>query len=87
MILARVTGKVTGSVQHAAYDGRALYVLRPERKDGKLGRSFVAVDTVGCALGDEVLVARVPGLGRTLLGLDRAPVRSMILGILDAHPS
>ncbi len=87
MILARVTAKVTGSVQHPCYDGRPLYAVRPQTKDGRLGRSFLAVDTVGCALGDEVLVARVPGLARTLLSKDRAPVRSMILGILDAHPS
>jgi hypothetical protein len=41
---------------------------------------------VGCALGDEVMVARVPGLARSTLGTDRAPVRSLILGILDSHP-
>jgi microcompartment protein CcmK/EutM len=80
---ARVIAKVTGSVQHPAYDGRPLFVVRPERLNETLGKAFVAVDTVGCALGDEVLVARVPGLGRAILGTDRAPVRSMILGILD----
>ena len=87
MILARVTAKVTGSVQHPCYHGRPLYCVRPVATDGKLGSSFVALDTVGCALGDEVLVARVPGLARSVLATDRAPVRSMILGILDAHPS
>jgi len=87
VIVARVAAKVTGSVQHPAYDGRPLYAVRRLRADGSPGRSFLAVDTVGCALGDEVLVARVPGLGRTVFGLDRAPVRSMILGILDAHPA
>ncbi len=87
MILARVTAKVTGSVQHPCYYGRPLYAVRPERADGKLGRSLLAVDTVGCALGDEVMVARVPGLARMLLCKDRAPVRSMILGILDSHPA
>jgi microcompartment protein CcmK/EutM len=87
VILARVTAKVTGSIHHPAYDGRPLYAVRPLRADGETGRSFLAFDTVGCALGDEVLVARVPGLARTLLGVERAPIRSMILGILDAHPS
>jgi len=87
MIVGRVTAKVTGSVQHPAYDGRPVYAVRRVGADGRTGVSFLAVDTVGCALGDEVMVARVPGLGRSLLGADRAPVRSMILGILDAHPS
>ncbi len=86
MILARVVAKITGSVQHPAYDGRPLFVVRPERLDSSLGKAFVAIDTVGCALGDEVLVARVPGLGRAVLATERAPVRSMILGILDEHP-
>lgn len=87
MIIARVTAKVTGSVQHACYYGRPLYAVRPERTGGATGRSFLAVDTVGCGLGDEVLVARVPGLARTVLRAERAPVRSLILGILDTHPS
>lgn len=87
MILAKVTAKITGSVQHPSYYGRPLYALRPLRRDGGVGSPFVALDTVGCALGDEVLVARVPGLARTVLGAERAPVRSLILGILDRHPS
>ncbi len=87
MILARVTAKVTGSEQHSCYYGRPLYGVRPLNADGALGRSFLALDTVGCALGDEVMVARVPGLARTILRVDRAPVRSLILGILDHHPS
>jgi microcompartment protein CcmK/EutM len=87
MILAQVTARVTGSVQHPCYYGRPLYAVRPQLADGSAGGSFLALDTVGCALGDEVLVARVPGMARTVLGVERAPVRSMILGILDAHPS
>jgi microcompartment protein CcmK/EutM len=87
MIVGRVTAQVTGSVQHPAYDGRPVFAVRRIRANGRPAGSFLAVDTVGCALGDEVLVARVPGLGRSLFGIDRAPVRSMILGILDAHPS
>ena len=87
MILGKVSAKITGSIQHPAYLGHPLYSIRELKKDGAEGRSFVALDTVGCALGDEVLVARVPGLARALLGVERAPVRSLILAILDAHPS
>ena len=88
MILARVTAKVTGSVQHDAYHGRPLYAVHPVGAGGGLdAASFLAIDTVGCALGDEVLVARVPGLARQVLQSDRAPIRSMILGIVDDVPS
>jgi microcompartment protein CcmK/EutM len=86
MIPARVTAKVTGSVQHPAYAGRSLLAVRPLYAAGGERSSFLAVDTVGCGVGDDVLVARVPGLARTLLGTDRAPIRSLILGILDRHP-
>lgn len=87
VILARVTARVTGSVLHPCYEGRRLFAVRPVAKDGSLGKAFLAMDTVGCALGDEVLVARVPGLAKVVLATDCAPVRSMILGILDSHPS
>jgi microcompartment protein CcmK/EutM len=88
MILARVTAKITGSVQHDAYHGRPLYAVHPVGAAGALGaESFLAVDTVGCALGDEVLVARVPGMARQVLESERAPIRSMILGIVDDVPS
>lgn len=87
MILGHVTVRVTGSVSHPSYRGHPLYVVRPLDARGRGGRSFVALDTVGCALGDQVLVGRVPGLARQVLHADRAPVRSMILGILDGPPS
>lgn len=86
-MLARVTAKVTGSVVHPCYEGRRLFAVRPLTGAGSLGRPFIAMDTVGCALGDEVLVARVPGLAKVILQAECAPVRSMILGILDTHPS
>jgi microcompartment protein CcmK/EutM len=95
MMLGRVAAKVTGSVQHPAYDGRPLFVVHPLRAGdggersgrGRSTHAVVAVDTVGAGLGDQVLVARVPGLARSLLGADRAPIRSLIVGILDGDPS
>jgi microcompartment protein CcmK/EutM len=86
MIVGRVAAQVTGSVQHPAHDGRTLYVVHPIGSDGAAPDAHVAVDTVGAALGDAVLVARVPGLARSLLRRDCAPIRSLILGILDHDP-
>ena len=84
MIPARVVGKVTGSVKHPAYDARPLLALRTHRNDG-LGASFLAVDLVGAGVGDDVLVSRPPGLAREVTGAP-APIRSLIVGILDAPP-
>ncbi len=85
MTPARVVGKVTGSVKHPAYVGRPLLALRPHRRGGALGRSFLAVDLIGAGVGDDVLVSRPPGLARELIG-GKAPMRSLIVGILDAPP-
>jgi ethanolamine utilization protein EutN len=85
VIPARVVGKVTGVVKHEAYDGRPLLALRAIRAGGELGGSFLAVDVVGSGVGDDVLVSRPPGLAREVLGR-RAPIRSLIVGILDEPP-
>lgn len=85
MTPARVVGKVTGSVKHPAYDGLPLLALRPHRRGGALGRSFLAVDLIGAGVGDDVLVSRPPGLARELTG-GKAPIRSLIVGLLDAPP-
>ena len=85
MIPARVVGRVHGSVRHPAYDGRPLLALRAHRRSGALGPSFLAVDLMGAGLGDDVLVSRPPGLARELAGRS-APIRSLIVGLLDAPP-
>ncbi len=85
MTPARVVGKVTGSVKHPAYEARPLLALRPHRRGGALGPSFLAVDLVGAGVGDDVLVSRPPGLAREMTG-GKAPIRSLIVGILDAPP-
>jgi ethanolamine utilization protein EutN len=86
VIAARVVGKVTGSVKHETYDGRTLLALRTIRRGGELGSSFLAVDLVGSGVGDDVLVSRPPGLAREVFGR-RAPIRSLIVGILDEPPA
>ena len=57
----------------------------PYRRGGALGATFLALDAVGAGMGDDVLVGRPPGYARELVG-GPAPVRSIVLGILDAPP-
>ena len=82
---ARVVGKVTGTVKHPAYDARPLLALRPHRRGGAFGASFLAVDLVGAGIGDDVLGVAPARPGRELTG-GKAPIRSLIVGILDAPP-
>ncbi|MGZ4430440.1 MAG: EutN/CcmL family microcompartment protein [Gaiellales bacterium] len=83
MIPARVTGTVSGSVCHPAYRGRALLIVEPHTAAGA-GAAFLALDLVGAGVGDDVLIGRPPGYARRALGLERAPVRSLVMGIVDA---
>jgi microcompartment protein CcmK/EutM len=85
VIPARVVGVVAGTVRHPAYGGRALLALRPHRRGGRRGAGFLALDLVGAGIGDDVLVSRPPGLARERLG-GSAPVRSLVVGILDEPP-
>lgn len=86
MFLARVTGTVVATQQHAFYRGRKQLVCRRVRPDGSFdGEKYVvAVDLVDAGPGQVVLVEDEGNSARQLLetGPD-GPVRSVILGVVD----
>jgi len=87
MILGRVTGTVVSTVQHEFYQGRKQLIVRAVLPDGSFdGEKYViAVDQVGAGVGQTVLVKDEGNSARQLLDLDKsAPVRSVIVGIVDA---
>ena len=87
MILGRVTGTVVSTVQHEFYQGRKQLIVRAILPDGSFdGEKYViAVDQVGAGVGETVLVKDEGNSARQLLELDKsAPVRSVIVGIVDA---
>jgi microcompartment protein CcmK/EutM len=84
VIIASVTGRATGTIKHPAYTGRTLLWMRTCRRDDS-GGGFLAVDLVGDGVGDTVIVSRPPGLAREIVG-GPAPIRSLIIGILDQPP-
>ncbi len=79
-------GNVTATVKHPAFAGRTLLVVQPlDEHGGDLGDSFVAVDHVQAGAGDRVLVL-TEGTGvRQILGQgDQVPIRSLVVGVVDA---
>lgn len=87
MILGRVTGTVVSTVQHEFYQGRKQLIVRAVLPDGSFdGEKYViAVDQVGAGVGETVLVKDEGNSARQLLEVDKnAPVRSVIVGIVDA---
>lgn len=86
MNLCKVLGSVTATEKHPAFVGRKLMVVQPlDEKLQPTGKSFLAVDHQSSAgEGDVVLVMREGGGVRQILQDKTLPIRSVIVGIVDA---
>lgn len=86
MILGRVIGDIHATIQHPFYGARKLLVVEKTAPDGKAagGDYLVAVDTVGAGPGEDVLVLDEGNGARQILQSADGPVRSVIVGIIDA---
>lgn len=84
MKLARVTAHVVATQKHAFYRGLKTFMVKPVRVDGsEEGTTFVAVDRVQAGIGDLVLLMQEGSSARHMFGEAEAPVRSVIVGIVD----
>ena len=86
MRCCRVVGPMWAAVKHPAFAGRPLFVVQPIDEHGKdAGASFVAIDNVQAGIGDKVIVLTEGNGVRQILAMgDQVPIRSMIVGIVDA---
>lgn len=85
MILGRVCGTVVSTIQHPFYQGRKQLIVRYCTPDGAWdGEKYVvAVDLVGAGEGETVIVEDEGNSARQLLGVTNAPIRSVVVGIVD----
>ena len=84
MILGTVTGTVVATGKAEQLRGRALMTVRPITLDGKpAGEEMIAIDTVSAGKGDTVLVVRQGEAAAQVLGRTDAPVRSVIVAVVD----
>jgi ethanolamine utilization protein EutN len=85
MILGRVCGTVVSTVQHPFYQGKKQLLVRACTPDGAFDgdRYVVAVDLVGAGVGETVIVEDEGNSARQLLEAKDAPVRSVVVGIVD----
>lgn len=85
MILGRITGEIHSTINHPFYDGKKMLIVEKIRPDGTpAGDYLVAVDTVGAGPGETVLVLDEGNGARQILASATGPVRSVIVGIVDA---
>lgn len=84
MFLAQVVGTVVSPVQHPALEGERLLLLRLLRPDGSpTGKTRIALDRASAGEGDRVLVVDEGNSGRQLVGRADAPVKTVIVGVVD----
>lgn len=84
MTIAKVVGSVVSTIKHEIYRSTKLMIVQPLGLDLQpKGEAILAVDTVGAGEGEMVLVLQEGQSAAHILGAARAPVRSVIVGILD----
>jgi microcompartment protein CcmK/EutM len=84
MILARITGSVVSTIHHPIVDGRKLLLAERLDMTGKpTGGYLIAMDAIGAGMGETVLILDEGSGARQILENSNAPVRSMVVGIVD----
>jgi ethanolamine utilization protein EutN len=84
MFTGRVIGSIDSTINHPWYDAKKMLVVEKTDAAGKpSGDYVVAVDTVDAGVGDPVLVLDEGTGARQIVGSTTAPVRSVIVGIID----
>jgi len=85
MILGKVIGNVVSTIKLPVYQGYKILIVQPmNNKEEPQGESVLALDTVQAGVGDTVLVIDEGNSSRLIMNNPTAPVRTMIVGIVDA---
>ena len=84
MQFAVVIGKIISTAKHPAYEERKLLLVQRIDLDRRpMGRPTVAMDYVDAGEGDIVLLGAAPGLASTVFGIPNAPIRELVMGVID----
>lgn len=87
MILGRIAGSVVSTIQHRSVDGRKLLLVERLDATGEPeGGYLIALDAIGAGAGETVLVLDEGNGARQILGDAKAPVRSMVVAVVDDVP-
>jgi ethanolamine utilization protein EutN len=84
MQLGRVVGHGVSTVKHPSLTGWRLLLVQSLTPDGKEdGEPLLAIDKLGAAAGDLVILSNDGASAREMVGDRNSPVRWMVLGIRD----
>lgn len=80
MFIGQVAGEIVSTINHPAYDNRRLLVIDRLATGGYL----IAVAAIDAGVGQKVLVLDEGTGARQILGDAEAPIRSVVVGVVDA---
>jgi ethanolamine utilization protein EutN len=84
MILGKVCGTVHSTINHPFYDNKRILMVDRLKKDGTLsGNYLIAIDSVDAGAGETVLIVDEGNSARQIVDDSSAPLRSIIVGIVD----
>jgi microcompartment protein CcmK/EutM len=85
MFVGQVTGEITATIQHPDYENRRLLVVDRLNESGSpTGGYLIAVAATDAGVGDRVLVLDEGTSARQILRNSTAPVRSVVVGVVDS---
>jgi microcompartment protein CcmK/EutM len=85
MILGRIIGSVVSTIHHPIVENRKLLLAeRLDKGSRPTGGYVIALDAVGAGKGETVLILDEGNGARQILDDSNAPVRSIVVGIVDA---
>jgi len=82
MIICKVVGHVWATKKEERLNGLKLMVVQEDSPDKKKRDIFVAADTVGAGIGEQVLVVS-GSTARKAFGREDVPADMAIVGIID----
>jgi ethanolamine utilization protein EutN len=85
MKVGTVVGTVVSTINSPVFDNRKLLLCDLLDVDGNPDGGYViAVDVVDAGVGERVLIIDEGNSARQIVGLDPAPIRAVVVGIVDA---
>lgn len=86
MILAKVKGNIVSTQKDENLKGHKLLLIQPVSLTGEFLSSseIIAIDLTGAGVGETVLVTQEGDAVQQILGHNKAPVNTIIVGIVDS---
>jgi microcompartment protein CcmK/EutM len=84
MKIGRVTGTVVSTINSPVFDSQRLLMCDLlDEHQSPTGDYTIAVDAIDAGVGDLVLILDEGSSARQIVGEEVAPIRAMVVGIVD----